>query len=247
MGPAGRSTIIGNRIASALLAAALGAACAADVLAQTNEPQAILDFVTAYEDAEQVSGFAARLVDLDDTALQSQECEVLEKSRITSAEDVFREGRPPDPRRFIQKTSCYTDIANIRIPMLGGGFMSGIVDAVLRLLARGNCRGQIAFWTQITDALEDGDYAGIRDMAFAEQGPSIDVQMPEQLAAGQVQQWLGGDLFSRTSTVIQQITALTDPLAAGGAAGAGANGVNRFTGTVDPQNAGQPQDAAGQP
>ena len=77
----------------------------------------------------------------DQAAQSSNECTVLAESKKTAALDHMKRGQPPDPSRIIQNTTCFVDLASIKIPvaLTGIGFLDGFINMFLSKMVNDSC------------------------------------------------------------------------------------------------------------
>lgn len=99
--------------------------------------QAELVLAQAAGKAAQDAVIAAR----NSEALTSASCTDLETARRNAALEFYNRGQPPDPSNIIQNTTCFIDVAAIKIPvsLTGIGFLDGLISSFGQKMINGAC------------------------------------------------------------------------------------------------------------
>lgn len=99
--------------------------------------QAELAIAKAAGKALQQAVIAAR----DSEALTSASCTDLDTARRNAALEFYERGQPPDPSKIIQNTTCFIDVAAIKIPvsLTGIGFLDGLISDFGQKMMNGAC------------------------------------------------------------------------------------------------------------
>lgn len=87
----------------------------------------------------------------DAAALNSAECTALETASRDAARDYVERGQPISPESIIQNTTCFLDIAQIRIPvsMTGIGFLDNIIGGLMSRLMTSACSQGMAYMNNL--------------------------------------------------------------------------------------------------
>ena len=129
--------------------------------------------------------------------------QIVEQVELSVAQQTA-EARVPDPGEVIPNSTCYRDIVQIEIPVIGG-WISEVVQAVLRFLAMQPCNGTEAYFAQIEDRLAQGDFGAMMRPEFA--ASPLTVLAPDMEALPDAAELLGGTLGQRTRAVIDGVIA----------------------------------------
>ena len=195
------TTTMRDRILSGVIAAALAAPLLpATAFAQADPTYNWNQMVGQAIDAQRQAAAQSEEIDLerrerlDVEALTTKDCEDLLAAMDRSARQVIRESRPPDPGAVIARSTCYRELAQIRIPVYGGAVMAVVLQAVRRFMQQATCNAQNVFWRDILDKTEEGDFEGLGNYVFQEAAMTFETpDMPDgQLPAATFEQPAGG-------------------------------------------------------
>lgn len=118
----------------------------AAVAAEISIAQAVLKDVAARRQSgsAQTSNFDSALKqnEADQQAKDEQTCTDIEEAAKQAAERKIMRNAPPDPSKIIQNTSCFLDLATVKIPviMTGMGFIDSIIQQAIQRFMTGVCK-----------------------------------------------------------------------------------------------------------
>ena len=147
------------------MAALCFAACSPAFAEPSRQTQ---EFINAMKQAYQSQAGANRQAaeQINRNAQGDAGCQAIGNARANAGRIYVKSRQPVDPVQAIEKTTCFTDVMDIKVPTTGFGGLDFVIGQMGQYLQSSACRKSQEYWNKIKTSVQAGDSTGILSQAF---------------------------------------------------------------------------------